>query len=569
MPEKRFNAEMEGGVRKQLLALCVLVVLLLGHGLAHAARTFSYSQTPTPPAAIFPMGSTQSLSYLITNTNTAPNTGERIFTVRIRINSGSTFTAATVAPAGWTLTTRTTTTATYRANAWANAIVPGASQSFTIVVLMRTSTADVNDKLRDIRSSYTTSTTFSFTSGTITSTVPNPPAPPTLPSAAGTWMLSSLTVAMQITDLSGVPISSIAAGSSFRVVMTVTNKSTATQNGITSNPNPPSRTTTGTTTPTLTGTAGSPLNLTAGSSGTITFTYSTAVTKYGTVYFTASAQRISTVTSASAISPTLTVIQCVFSASITASDSCQYPGQNISLTMLLTNNCSVALTTVTPTLSTTGPATLVSGPTPATIASIPAGGGTASVGWVYQLNTAAATNPFTFTGAATSASPALTTPLAASPSILRGEFGVVLTPATTNASSTNVELDWDVTNNGCAAANSVAVTSPAGWVSANDAYSLVNLNATTAVETWVPSGANPVTFTSPNVASQLPLAFDGDFFLVFSATPANAGTSIFNVDVTDANGAVVSVPVSVTVNPYADADGLNSVNNNAWREQFP
>ena len=351
--------------------------------------------------------------------------------------------------------------------------------------------------------------------------------------------------------------------------MTVTNKSTATQNGITSNPNPPTRTTTGTTTPTLTGTVGSPLNLAAGSSGTITFTYSTAVTKYGTVYFTASAQNSATVTSASAISPTLTVIQCVFSASITASDSCQYPGQNVSLTMLLTNSCASALTTVTPTISTTGPATLVSGPTPATIASIPASGGTASVGWVYQLNTAAATNPFTFTGSATSASPALTTPLAASPSILRGEFGVVLTPATTNASSTNVELDWDVTNNGCAAANSVAVTAPAGWVWANDAYSLVNLNATTAVETWVPSGTNPVTFTSPNIASQLPLAFDGDFFLVFSATPATAGTSIFNVNVTDANGDVVSVPVSVTVNPYADADGLNNVNNNAWREQFP
>jgi hypothetical protein len=191
------------------------------------------------------------------------------------------------------------------------------------------------------------------------------------------------------------------------------------------------------------------------------------------------------------------------------------------------------------------------------------------VNWVYQLNAAVATNPFTFTGSATSAVPALTTLPATSPSIQRGEFDIALTPNITNASSTNVELDWDVTNNGCAAANSVAVNIPAGWVWANDAYSLVNLNATTATELWVPSGANPVTFTSPNVPNQMPLTFDGDFFLVFSATPAGAGTSIFNVNVTDANGAVVSVPVSVTVSPYADADGLNNVNNNAWREQFP
>jgi hypothetical protein len=574
MPEKRLSVEMGGRVRKQLLALGVLVILLLGHGLAHATRSFSYAQTPTPPTAIFSMGSTQSLSYLITNTNTAGNAGERIYQVRIRINSGSTFSAATVAPAGWTLTTRTTTTLTFTASTWANAIASGASQNFTIVVLMRKSAADVNDKLRDIRSGYTTSATGAFVSvGPTTSTVAPPPAPPTLPSAAGTWMLNSLTItSFQIVDaILGTPISSLAAGGNFKLVMTVQNNSTATQSGIVSNPNPitTGAVKTGTVTQVLTGTTGSPLTLTAGASGTITYTFSTAALDSGTIYFTASAQKSATVTSASATSPTLTVSPCIFSANITASATCLYAGQNISLTMLLTNSCAAPLTTVTPSLSTTGPATLVSGPTPPTIASIAAGGGTASVGWVYQINSAAATNPFTFTGSATSASPVKTTPAAASPSIQRGQFDIALTPSVTNASSTNVELDWDVTNNGCAAANSVAVTFPAGWVWANDAYSLVNLNATTAVETWVASGANPVTFTSPNIPNQLPLTFDADFFLVFSATPAGAGTSIFSVNVTDANGLVVSVPVSVTVNPYADADGLNNVNNNSWREQFP
>lgn len=559
-------------VKTRILALCVLIGLALAHGLAHAARSYSYAQTPSPATAVFAMGSTQSLSYLVTNTNTGTNTGERIYQVRIRISSGSTFTAATVAPAGWTLTARTTTTATFRASSWANAIAAGTSKSFTVVVLMRTTTADVNDKLRDVRAYYTTTTTGTFVNLTsITSTIAATPAPPTQPSVQGQWKLVSLLVTMQITDLAGAPITTIAAGNSFKLVMTVTNKSSAIQNGITANPNPPAQTTTGTTAPTLTGTAGSPLNLAAsGGNGTITFTYSTAITKYGTVYFTASAQKSTTVTSLSAISPTLTVVQCVFSASITASDTCLYPGQNISVTMLLTNACASAFTTVTPTLATTGPATYFSGPTPPIIASIAGSGGTATVGWVYTVNAATATNPFTFTGSATSASPALTAPTAASPSIQRGEFDVGVTPNVTNASSANVELSWDVTNtNACAAANSVAVTIPAGWVSANDAYSVVNVNPTTAIETWVVSGANPVTFTAPNVAGRLPVTFDGNFNLVFSATPAISGISIFTVNITDAAGDVVSVPVSVTVNPYLDADGLNDVNNGSWREQIP
>ena len=130
-------------------------------------------------------------------------------------------------------------------------------------------------------------------------------------------------------------------------------------------------------------------------------------------------------------------------------------------------------------------------------------------------------------------------------------------------------MTWTSTNNGCAAVNSVAITIPAGWVWANDAYSLVDLSAINSVETWVASGANPVTFTSPNVASRLPQTFGGDFTLVFSATPASAVISNFTVNVTDANGVVIPVTVPVTVNPFKDPNGLNSVTSKIWREQIP
>jgi hypothetical protein len=553
-------------VKTRLIAWCVLLGLALGHGIAHAARSYTYVQSPVPASAVFDFGSTQSLSYQITNTNTAPNTGERIYQMRFRMVGGGTslFSATTAAPAGWTRTAFTTTSVTFRANSWANAIAVGGSATFTLVMAMRTSTADVSETLRDMRAYYTTTTTGPpFT--TLSSLTTNTP---------GSWTLKSLTItSFQITDTSGAVISSLTAGGSFRLVMTIKNNTTVTQNAIASNPNPPTAVKTGTVTQGLTGTvtSPSPLNLAPGASGTITFTFSTVAGDNGTIYFTAAARVSASVTSASATSPTLTVATCLLSASFTApaAASCLYPGSNITLTLALTNNCGSPLTTVTPTLSTAGPATLVSGPTPASIASL-AVGATAPVNWTYQINSSVATNPFTFTGGATSAAPALTAPAATSPVITRGEFPTVINPLVTDASSTNVELAWTVTNNGCAAAKSVAVTFPAGWVWANDAYSLVNLSAVNPVETWTSSGANPVTFASPDIPNQLPQTFSGDFGLVFSATPASAGTSSFTIGVTDANNITINVPVSVTVNPYnSGAGGLNSVTNKSWREVIP
>lgn len=565
-------------MKTRLLALCLFIGLALGHGPAYAARTFTLAQTPSAATALFDMGSTQSLSYLVTN-NTTTNPGtERIYVMRFRISSGSLFSGAT-APAGWTIASPASfgtgvTTVTFQTSSWANAIAFGGSASFTLVLKLRSTTADTNEKLRDIRASYTLNTNPLATvkGGTYTLTPATPPTAPALPNAPGQWMLKSLAVTFQITDLSGVPISSLAAGASFRLVMTVKNNSTTSpQSGIVSNPATPNAAKTGSVTQALTGTAGSPLSLASLASGTITFTFSTAPSDNGTISFTALAQRSTTVTSKTATSPILTVAPCVFSANITASASCMYPGSNITLTMVLTNSCPYGLSTVTPSLSTTGPVTYVSGPTPSPIPipTIAANGGAATVNWVYAINSNTATNPFTFSGSATSASPVMSTPTALSPSITRGEFPV--DPPATNASSTNGELTWTVTNGGCAPVNSVAVTFPAGWVWANDAYSLVDLTPTNSVETWLASGTNPVTFTSPDSVNRLPVgaSYQGVFSLVFSATPASAGISNFTVSVTDANGVVIPVSVPVTVNAF-DPSGTNSVTNGirTWREQF-
>jgi hypothetical protein len=511
------------------------------------------------------MGSTQSLVYQITNTATSPNNAERIYEVRFRIASGSVFAASTAAPAGWTRTAYSTTSVTFQASSWANAIaVGGAPVSFTLAVTMRTTSANVNETLQDIRSRFTSTTTGPpFTRlASITTNTP------------GSWTLMSLAItSFQITDTLGAPITAIAAGTSFRLVMTVRNISSVTQSSIVSNANPPAAVKTGTVTQGLTGTVGSPLSLLAGASGTITFTFSTAATDSGTITFNADARNGATVTSRTATSTTLAVGR--FAAGIAVSPTCQYAGSNITVTMTLTDGYPYSILNVTPTLTPVAgaPVTYVSGPAPAApIASVPVSPPSTNVTWTYQVNTTGTTNPFTFSGSATgtgntAGSPTLTTPTGVSGSVRRGLFPASISPTVTNAGSANVEITVTITNNGCAAVNSVAITAPAGWTGASDAYSLVDLSAVNSIETWTASGTNPVVFTAPNVAGQMPLSFGGDYSVVYAATPAAATASAFSVRVTDANGQFLDIPLTVTVNAFKSGT-LNDALNRSSREDF-
>jgi hypothetical protein len=335
-----------------------------------------------------------------------------------------------------------------------------------------------------------------------------------------------------------------------------------------SNPNPPSTTETGTVTQVLTGTTGSPLNLAAGASGTITFTYSTAATDIGTIFFTANAQRGGTVTSPTATSPILAV--SAFIAAIASSRSCQYAGSNITITMTLTNGYPYSVLTITPTLTPAAgaPVTFVSGPTPASVATLAAGAST-NITWTYQVNAVGATNPFTFSGSATgkaniAGNPPATTPIATSANITRGDFAGTISPTVVNASSTNVEVTVTVTNNGCAAVASIAMTPPAGWAATTDTYSIVDLASGSSVETWSAAGT---TFTTPDVPSQMQVTYGGNFAVVFSGTPAATGTSTFTVRVSDVNGLFTDVPLAVTVNPYLSGS-LNAADTRAAREDF-
>ena len=537
----------------RLFAICLLLGLGCWSHFADAARVLTAVQSPASATAVFAMGSVQTLSYTMTNNNNGGNTAEIYSRVSFSLGAtGTVFTSKPAAPAGWFVSSFTSTSVNFKVITAGTGIAVGQSVTFSMTLAMGASAADTNESFAAVRGYYTNKKFINA-------------------SSFGLWTRKSLAITtFQITDTLGNPVSAITSGSSFQLRMTVKNNSSIAQTTVVSNPNPPTANKTGIVIQGLTSTTGSPLNLAAGASGTIIFTYSTVLTDNGTISFTAIAQNGGTVTSISATSGILSVSS--FVASIAVSPSCQYSGLNITVTMTVSNGSTIfPATNVTPTLTPAAgaPVTAVSGPTPASIASI----GTSSSGvftWVYQVNSTGATNPFNFTGSATGTRNALpvTSPTSTStPSTTRGSFSVIVNPTATNAGSTNAEQTFTVTNSGCTAVNSVGITFPAGWTWANDAYSLVSLSAASSIETWSASGTNPVTFTAPNAAGQIPLTFSGDFSLVFSATPPAATTSIFTLRVTDATGAFLDVPVNITVNAFKTGN-LNDAANKIWREDF-
>jgi hypothetical protein len=568
-------------IGKTILTVVAVSVLWLLADTAEAARQYTVPQTnPAPPGEVT-MGTTQAITFTVTNTCTGGNNGERIYEMRFRINSGSLFNAVTAAPAGWTRTAYSTTSVTFRAAAWADAIPVGANLTFVLVLNIRTTGADViSERLRDARASFTTDNNFAngiTNAGRVTINTP------------GQWNIRALSItSFQITDLAGVPITDIVAGTSFRVVMTIRNNSTATQTAIISNPNPPGTVETGTVTQGLTGTVynPNPLTLAAAASGTITFTYSTNVNDGGTISFNAAARNnTGSATTIAGSSGVLAVGR--FVAAITVAPGCQYDGSNVTVTMTLTNNWSYNIINVNPILapSVGAPVAYVNGPNPgAPNGPVTATGGVFVFTWTYRINGGNPGDTFTFSGSAagigqTGGNPPRATPNTVSAPVTRGGFTPVVSPGNTNAGSFSEELTWSIPNQGCANVTQVSITIPAGWtLDGTDTYSLIDqfnppnpgVNPIDPVENvWTVAGANPVVLSAPpnNVLPLTLPASAGVFSLVFSATPAAAGVSVFTVGIIDANGAAVNLPTNVIVDAFGTG-GRNDVNTGVWREEI-
>lgn len=550
--------------KKIIIITATAFILCVWTVAAEAARQFTVAQTNPAPTPEFDMGTTQSVTFRVANTSNGTNAAETITQVRFRLNGTyTTFSNTTAAPAGWTLSAFSTTSVTFAANTAGDRIPSSGTnyKDFTLALIMATSSQDRSDLLRDVRARFSTGNNVTINN-------------------QGAWTLRSLSItSFTITDCAGAPIASLVAGSNFCLVMTVRNISSAVQNNIVSNPNPPTVTASAGITnatknqsPTTTYSP-SPLNLAVSASGTITFRYTTGATDDGTIFFTANARNGATVTSRSAVSPVLDIGK--FSASLGTAPACQYNGQNITVTMTLANGFGYNIINVTPTLTPAvgAPIVYVSGPAPgAPNGPVPANGGTFVFTWVYRVSGGIPGDIINFTGSAqgtgqTGGNPLRTTSVTAAPPVTRGGFTVAVNPASTYAGSSQEELAWTVTNLGCANINQAAIVLPGGWTFSGDSYSLVTNTVLSQVETWTVAGT---TFTAPNAVDRMPYNNSGGFSLVFSGTPAAAGVAVFNVTVTDANGQAETTATNIAVNAYNSAvpGQGNYTGTGVWREEI-
>ncbi len=578
--------------------LALLFTLAAASIPAQAARTFTIVQTaPAAPGEV-DMGTTQTLTYTITNTASGGNAGERIYRMRFRLPGSCTgtgctatlFTSASAAPANWTRTGFSTTSVTYTAATWADAIPSGSSLSFSVVVTAGTSTQDRTETLRDARASYTTTTNFSTgIKNAGNSTISNP----------GSWILQSLQITgFQTTDTSGAPAFAIAAGATFRIVITVKNISVATLNGIVANPSPPTATMSAGfgTSPScsLTSTSPSPFNLAAGASGTMTYTCTTLSSNSGTVTYSVTDVRTgASVTSRSATSNILSVsplsVSIAVSGPYPADATCHFSGDTATFVMTVTNNTGAPVTSITPSALTRGGTNTTigafTGPTTAcSNAPLPpfplANGGfckytwTAPVTIVGSYPSSGLKPSFFVTGSATANPGPITSPTVTSiptPQDVDG-FVVIVAPTATNTDSSNQQFTFSVTNRACTNLDKVAITVPAGFVYGGDGYSVVNDNSGTGVpnESWSQAAT---TFTAPlNNApavdpGRIPVGSSGDFSLVMLSTPTAAGTYTFTLVFTDENGVARSGTLDVPVSTFGTGT-INSTSPSTWREVF-
>lgn len=535
-------------MKTRLIAFFTIWIFFgLGQSYSYAAVNFTASKTGGATDVTMGDAPGTSVTYSISNGASSEGIVKIAFRLpNVNISTGSfTWTGASSLPSGWTVTKGT---GTREITVEGLAINPGASASFGFTLgAIPTWTQDSVDLLDRIRAT-----------------------------AAGKAKkdVKKLTLFSRHTlrIISMVAPATVAPGSGFSLVITVKNESSALLNSIRSDPDPPTKCAipakcTGTVTLNNPSPNPNPLSLAAGATNTITYNYTTGGTNNGTVYFTTRVRHPSTgsITATSLTVDSNTVVVGGFVGTITTNFDCVYTNNTITVTMTLSNFTSSSITNVTPSLTPAGTATktLLTGPSPTPPITIPASG-TATFTWTYSI-TGTLDQAYSFSGGAVGSSTAIV-----SPSIPGrvGDFTVSMSSNQTNASSTNQELTWTILNNGCAAVNSVSINIPSGWTWANDAYSLVELNSTTSVETWTVSGSNPVVFTAaPTSSDRLPLDFNGTYGIVFSQTPTTTGPSTFSLTITDASPLSLTKTISVTVNPF-NSSGLNAVGTEIYREDI-
>lgn len=547
----------------------IITAVLLATWQTSAKAAYNYTSTQIDAApVIFTMQDTASVTFQITNTSTGSNVDQRIYQMRFRLTGttgGTVFSSTTTAPAGWTRTSFSTTSVTFRANTANDAIVcttggcaagPTTSKNFTLNIIAGRYSADLNQSLRDVRAYFQNATSPWPPSSSDQRVTKNSG------SSVGLWTLKSLLMTL-VPSVTAVPV-----GTPFNLTMTVTNRSTTNLTGVTSNPKPPTRTYTG---GAVVNTASNPanLNLNAGATGTMVWTYTTTASGAGTVTFTAYAG-VGTRTSKTVTSIPVSI--GLISGSIAVTPTCLFSGNVATFVMTVTNVTGGTVNNIVPNAPTRGGTATIgafTGPAPASIASL-ANNTSGTFTWTATV-TGAVLSTYSIIATATGNGGNTTGPVTSNIEDVDG-FVINIDTTDVNLSSTNQALTWSIINQGCVALQSVSISFLPGWTwggGSEDGYALVTNTFGNLVESWGASGptSGPVQFNSPSAADRIPLGSGGDFELVFSTTPTSGASSPFSVTVTDENGISNSQSLTVNLNAF-NFNSLNEADTEASREEF-
>jgi hypothetical protein len=463
-----------------------------------------------------------------TITNTSPVTGHRLNEIVLQINAGNYDLDGAVAPPGWRVAKvdRGLKKVIFDANGSCPALglASGQSASFTMNVIGADATTD---QLGETFTANKTSATETCTNSKFGNYTGNP-----------VWNRVGLDAKVLVSPRT------LDLGSTVTVSVAVTNRtatSTGGDNIVTVSPTAPS----------MSGTGGfalqsgpSPPSLTLTTDQTGTFNYTYVATARGVVQFSAGAQNAAaTVTSPRATS--LDTDVGIFPGQVSISPAQATTGSLVTVLFVVSNNTTDVYTNVAPnplTVTGTATASLVSGPTPASVATLAPGNSTAFK-WTYTVS-GNANDTFQFTGqaVATRNGVGISSDPVGSGTGQIILYGVTPSPASLLTGSTNRTISYTIFNGGSLNMTSVKLITPDGTI--------FHTPAPGNTTGWtVKSGQRGFTWTANTTADQLAVGTSKTFSVTYASVGPVTQTTTYSHKfvLTDTDGNTSRAEGGVTI----------------------
>ncbi|MBI5527400.1 MAG: PQQ-binding-like beta-propeller repeat protein [Deltaproteobacteria bacterium] len=496
-------------MRKTIIVVGIVVVLLTMPAVASAAISFDvYLTADSKDYTVMAVES--ELKFRVVNSASSTESMKNVvftFNATVQdITSGES--------PGWTVTRETATVVRFISNTCdVDPIAPGSYREFTIRHIPAPAAADFTDTFSRVRATKNLGPPACLQTSNNANATTKP-----------SWAVKSLEASVSASPLT------VTVGTDINVTMSVTNRSSATQNTIA----PTLGVFTGDTGAcTLSSPSPATLNLAAGASGQ--FGYTCNATASGNVFFKGSASN-GAASSAEMTSNTVSIGN--FTATMSLQPASILSGDTVTVTMQVTNAGSTTLTNIVPTSACgsqlckfgTATSTYVSGPSPAGADEL-LPGYTVPFEWTFTI-TGSVGQTYYYTGYATADGP-LQTNTAASDTGQISSTSVTSAPSSVLRNTTNKTVTWTVTNDSSVGIKRVTINNPDSsiWQTPSTA----NVTCPTVGCTWTRTGLR---WDAPGASCYIDNGESCDFPVTFAqvgtaTTPASTTEYTFRVDLLD------------------------------------